>query len=195
MMGHEVVVAERRRRRRLAVDEHAELIRDGGGGGGRVRGGEDGRWRRRWVVAVVFVGEVDSGDVVDAGSALVLAAGVEPDEVLLRVAGHLRRRPARHEVSRDVPPVPSPVLLQPHQEQPVPNKTNSPSIRPPIPSKFKIGFLAGGLLVLLLCPRHALLALLVRAARAALAAADDVAGALERQAGGVVGAVPVESET
>jgi hypothetical protein len=34
------------------------------------------------------------------------------------VAGHLRRRPASHEVARDVPPVPAPVLLQTHQEQP-----------------------------------------------------------------------------
>nr|ACL53140.1 unknown [Zea mays] len=81
------------------------------GAGGGVGGGR-GRRRARGVAW-----EVDGGDVVDAGPPLVLAAGAEPDEVLLRVAGHLRRRPGRHVLARDVPPVPSPVLPQPHQEK------------------------------------------------------------------------------
>ena len=54
------------------------------------------------------------GDVVDAlalGVAATGGAGLA-DEVLLRVAGHLRRRPRLHEVARDVPPVPLAVLLQ-----------------------------------------------------------------------------------
>jgi hypothetical protein len=105
--------AERRRNEGLHVHEG-----DGGVGGGGDRG------RRR--VAAVFVGEVDGGDVVDAGPALVLAAGVEADEVLLRVAGHLRRRPGRHVLARDVPPVPSPVLLQSHQEKPGRQSEKSP---------------------------------------------------------------------
>uniref|UniRef100_A0A0A9CPF2 Uncharacterized protein n=1 Tax=Arundo donax TaxID=35708 RepID=A0A0A9CPF2_ARUDO len=107
-----------RRHEGLHVGEGAELV----GAGGVGSGGERGRRRGRGVV----VGEVDGGDVVDAGAALVLAAGVEPDEVLLRVARHLRRRPSRHEVARDVPPVPPPVLLQPHQEQPESRNENSP---------------------------------------------------------------------
>ena len=47
------------------------------------------------------------------------------DEVLLRVAGHLRRRPAPHREPRDVPPVPTPVLLQPVKEQPAHTHTQS----------------------------------------------------------------------
>jgi hypothetical protein len=42
------------------------------------------------------------------------------DEVLLRVAGHLRRRPRLHRPPGDVPPVAAPVLLQPLQKQPAP---------------------------------------------------------------------------
>jgi hypothetical protein len=117
---HEVVLLTHRRR--LAVDEDAELLGHGRAAGGRGGGsGEHGRRRRRGVAAVL-VGQVDGGDVVDAGAALVLASGVEADEVLLRVAGDLRRRAARHEIARDVPPVPSPVLLEAHQEQPVRSK-------------------------------------------------------------------------
>ena len=123
----EVVVVVRRRG--LAVDEDAKLLGDdrtAAGGGGRGCGGGGGEHRHRGrrgrgVAAAacgVGVWEVDGGDVMDAGAALVLAAGVEADEVLLRMARHLRRRPARHEVARDVPPVPAPVLLQTHQEQP-----------------------------------------------------------------------------
>ena len=102
------------RRRGAAVDEDAELLGDDGAAGGR-GGGEHGGRRRRGVAAV-FVGEVDGGDVVDAGAALVLAAGVEADEVLLRVARHLRRRPRRHEVPGDASPVAPPELLQACQE-------------------------------------------------------------------------------
>nr|CCU64188.1 ScMYB36 protein [Saccharum hybrid cultivar Co 86032] len=169
-----VVVRRRRRGRGLAVDEDAKLLGDdlaaaAAGGRGCGGGGEHGGRRGRGVVAAagVVVGEVDGGDVVDAGAALVLATGVEADEVLLRVAGHLRRRPARHEVARDVPPVPAPVLLQTHQEQ----------------------------LVLLLRPGDALLALVVRPALA-LAATNHVAGALKgaQRAGVAAAAVPVERE-
>ena len=49
---------------------------------------------------------------MDAGPPLVLAAGVEPDEVLLRVAGHLSRRPGLDEVARYIPPVPLAIFLQ-----------------------------------------------------------------------------------
>ena len=53
------------------------------------------------------------GDVVDALALAVAAAGGAglADEVLLRVAGHLRRRPRLHRQPRDVPPVAAPVLL------------------------------------------------------------------------------------
>jgi hypothetical protein len=189
---HEVVV----RRRGLAVDEDAELLGDdraaaAAGGRGRGGGGEHGGRRGRGGAARVVVGEVDGGDVVDAGAALVLAAGVEADEVLLRVAGHLRRRPARHEVARDVPPVPSPVLLQAHQELPAAGKAARGDQQPWKFHQSKRGSSVcwGCLLVLLLRPGDALLALLVRPALA-LAAADHVAGALKAQPAGV----PVERE-
>jgi hypothetical protein len=107
-----VAVGVRHAERVLERRNEGLHVREGDGGVGS--GGDRGRWR----VAAVFVGEVDGGDVVDAGPALVLAAGVEADEVLLRVASHLRRRPGSHVLARDVPPVPSPVLLQSHQEKP-----------------------------------------------------------------------------
>jgi hypothetical protein len=171
-----------RRREGLHVHEGAELVSGGG-----VRGGGLRRGRGRGVAAVL-VGEVHGGDVVDAGAALVLAAGGEPDEVLLRVAGHLRRRPRRHVLARDVPPVPPPVLLQPHQEQPesrnetkfaiFSGKNASGSIDPGTTVVLEGG--GCGLLVLLLRPGDALLALLVRAARAleAVAAPEDAVAAV-----------------
>jgi len=56
---------------------------------------------------------------VDALALGVAAGGVElPVVVLLRVAGHLRRRPRPHREPRDVAPVPAPVLLQPPKKQP-----------------------------------------------------------------------------
>jgi hypothetical protein len=60
------------------------------------------------------------GDVVDALALGVAAAGGAglADEVLLRVAGHLRGRPRLHRPARDVPPVAAPVLLKPLQKQP-----------------------------------------------------------------------------
>jgi len=58
----------------------------------------------------------DAGDVVDAGAAPVAVHGVEADEVLLRVARHLRRRPRDDEVARDAPPVALAELVQPQQE-------------------------------------------------------------------------------
>ena len=61
---------------------------------------------------------VDAGDVVDAGAAPVPVHGAEADEVLLRVAGHLRRRPGDDEVARDAPPVALAELVQPQQKQP-----------------------------------------------------------------------------
>jgi hypothetical protein len=64
------------------------------------------------------VAGVDAGDVVDAGAAAVAVHGVEADEVLLRVAGHLRRRPRDDEVAGDATPVALAELVQPQQEQP-----------------------------------------------------------------------------
>jgi hypothetical protein len=57
---------------------------------------------------------------VDALALAVAAAGGAglADEVLLRVAGHLRGRPRLHRPARDVPPVAAPVLLKPLQKQP-----------------------------------------------------------------------------
>jgi hypothetical protein len=49
---------------------------------------------------------------MNAGSPLVLATGVEPDEVLLRMTGHLSRRPRMNEVARYVPPIPLAIFLQ-----------------------------------------------------------------------------------
>jgi hypothetical protein len=46
-------------------------------------------WQGRGVATDVVVGEVDDGDVVHAGVALVLATGVETDDVLLCMAGQL----------------------------------------------------------------------------------------------------------
>ena len=43
----------------------------------------------RGVVADVVIGEVDGGDAVDAGVALVLDVGVEADGVLLCMASQL----------------------------------------------------------------------------------------------------------
>jgi hypothetical protein len=69
-----------------------------------------GRRRRRWS---------RGGDVMDALALGVAGAGVGlPDEVLLRVARHLRRRPRPHREPRDVPPVSPPVPVQPLEKQP-----------------------------------------------------------------------------
>jgi hypothetical protein len=59
-----------------------------------------------------------AGDVVDAGAAPVPVHRVEADEVFLRVARHLRRRPRDDEVARDAPPVALAELVQTQQEQP-----------------------------------------------------------------------------
>jgi hypothetical protein len=62
---------------------------------------------------------------VDALALGVAAAVVElAVEVLLRVAGHLRRRPRPHREPRDVAPVPAPVPLQTLEEQPAHAKRN-----------------------------------------------------------------------
>jgi hypothetical protein len=69
--------------------------------------------------AAAIISGLRRGDVVDALALGVAAGGVElPVEVLLRVAGHLRRRPRPHREPRDVAPVPAPVLLQPLKKQP-----------------------------------------------------------------------------
>jgi hypothetical protein len=63
---------------------------------------------------------------VDALPLGVPAGGVElPVEVLLRVAGHLRRRARPHREARDVTPVPAPVLLQPLKEEPAHTQRNT----------------------------------------------------------------------
>jgi hypothetical protein len=74
----------------------------------RLAGDQGGLGRRGRLI----VRQVDRGDVVDVGPPLVLAAGVEPDEVLLRVAGHLSRCPGLDEVARYIPLVPLAVFLQ-----------------------------------------------------------------------------------
>jgi hypothetical protein len=55
---------------------------------------------------------------VDAGSPLVVAAGVVPHEVLLRMAGHLSRRPGPDKIARYVPPIPPAIFLQSQDKQP-----------------------------------------------------------------------------
>ena len=61
----------------------------------------------------------NAGDVVDAGTPPVLVHGIETDEVLLRVAGHLRWRPRHHEVTRNAPPVAFSVFVQTKEKQSV----------------------------------------------------------------------------
>lgn len=58
---------------------------------------------------------------MDAGSAFVilLVHAVEPDEVLLSVGGHLRRRARDDEVSADTTPVTLAKLGQAEEEQAV----------------------------------------------------------------------------
>ena len=56
---------------------------------------------------------------MNAGSPLVLAAGGLPDEVLLRMTGHLSRRPRLNEVARYVPPIPPAIFLQAQEKQPI----------------------------------------------------------------------------
>ena len=55
-------------------------------------------------------------DVKQARPSLTLAHVGLSDEVLLRVRRHLRRRPRRHEMSRDPAPISFPELLQPNQK-------------------------------------------------------------------------------
>ena len=57
------------------------------------------------------------GDVKEAGSTATAVEVAPPEEVLLSVAGHLRRRPRLHVVPGDSPPITFPYLLQSHQEQ------------------------------------------------------------------------------
>ena len=57
-----------------------------------------------------------SDDIKQTRPSLPLAHVRLPDEVLLRVRRHLRRRPRRDEVSRDAAPVPFPEFLQPDQK-------------------------------------------------------------------------------
>jgi hypothetical protein len=57
--------------------------------------------------------------VEEAGPALLVRQAALPEEVLLGVAGHLRRGPRRHEVPGDASPVALPELLQARQEPPV----------------------------------------------------------------------------
>lgn len=59
---------------------------------------------------------VDTRDVVDAVPALVLANGVEPNEVLLSVGRDLGGRSRDHKVAGDGPPVALPKLCQAQQE-------------------------------------------------------------------------------
>ena len=54
--------------------------------------------------------------VEEAGPPLLVREAALPEEVLLGVAGHLRRRPRRHEVPGDASPVAPPELLQACQE-------------------------------------------------------------------------------
>lgn len=55
-------------------------------------------------------------DIEEARPAILLARVVLPEEVLLGVAGHLRRSSCGHEVPRDPSPVALAQLLQPGQE-------------------------------------------------------------------------------
>ena len=62
---------------------------------------------------------IDSRDVVDARSPLVLAACKLPDEVLLSMTRHLSWRPRRHKVPGYAPPITFPILLKPQKKLPV----------------------------------------------------------------------------
>ena len=73
-------------------------------------------WHRS---AHLMVTEVGDADVEEAGPALLLAGVGLAEEVLLGVAGHLRRRPGGHEALGDAPPVPLAHLPQAVQELPV----------------------------------------------------------------------------
>lgn len=77
----------------------------------RGRGSFMVRWRH------FRVNKIDSRNVMDASSPLILASWKLPDEVLLSMASHLSRCPSGDEIARDVSPVPFSILLQPHKEQ------------------------------------------------------------------------------
>ena len=84
------------------------------------------RGLRRALVGGVFTdggrasGAVHARDVVDGAPALVFfVERVEADEVLLRVARHLRGRAAHHEVARDGAPVALAELGEPEKKQTV----------------------------------------------------------------------------
>ena len=148
--GHDVRRVARREHHRSADGGGHHVAGDGvAHGRGAVHG--HGRWRAARVVVVVVLharraqrrrrgvarglvagdrgallrGDLiaggDAGDVVDAGAAAVAVHGVEADEVLLRVARHLRRRPRDDEVARDAVQVSLAELVQPQQEQPAHN--------------------------------------------------------------------------
>mmetsp|Transcript_1101 Transcript_1101/g.4643 ORF Transcript_1101/g.4643 Transcript_1101/m.4643 type:complete len:274 (+) Transcript_1101:618-1439(+) len=71
-------------------------------------------------IRLIRAGLADAGDVVDRTPPLVLLVhGVEPNEVLLRVARHLRGRAAHHEVARDGAPVALAELGEPEEKQTV----------------------------------------------------------------------------
>jgi hypothetical protein len=84
------------------------------------------RTRQGWLVQHVLRGATVATDgrdvtyhVEEAGPALLVRQAALPEEVLLGVAGHLRRGPRRHEVPGDASPVALPELLQARQESPV----------------------------------------------------------------------------
>jgi hypothetical protein len=57
--------------------------------------------------------------VKEAGSSLLLREAALPEEILLGMAGHLRRCSCRDEVPGNAAPVAFPELLEPYQEFPV----------------------------------------------------------------------------
>jgi hypothetical protein len=66
-----------------------------------------------------FIVVIRQSDVKEAGPALLLARVGLPEEVLLGVAGHLRRGPGGDEVLGDTPPAPFAQLPQAVEKLPV----------------------------------------------------------------------------
>lgn len=106
----------------LGINDHRDLIRNCSRGRSRTRAHSSnyrGLGRRG---GPIIVGQIDGGDVVNAGSPLIFASRVEPNEVLLSVASDLGRGPAGDEVAGDVSPITSAVFLQTHKKQPETNR-------------------------------------------------------------------------
>ncbi len=82
-------------------------------------------WTMTWLHLLPWMVVVDACYVMNAGAPLVLVDGIQANEILLRMAGHLGRGSWYHKVSGNAAPIPFTEFRQPYQKQP--GKKKAPS--------------------------------------------------------------------